>query len=109
MARSEGLPAGPTARLSPADDFDEVDLVPVQTYWQLVRRRYFQNRMAVLALILMALLIASSIIFPIVGGDAGSKTSLIHGPKDPSSLAAPLGYDNLGINIFFHLMKELQT
>jgi peptide/nickel transport system permease protein len=109
MARSEGLPSRPAVRLTPADDFDEVDLVPVQTYWQLVRRRFFQHRMAVMALFLMAILIASSIIFPIVGGDAWGKTSLVHGPKDPVSLAAPLGYDNVGINIFFRLMKALQT
>ena len=109
MARSEGLPAGSTVRLSPADDFDEVDLVPVQTFWQLVRRRFLQNRMAVIGLVLMAILIASSIVFPIIGGDAWFKTSLVHGPKDPISLTAPMGYDNLGINIFFRLMKALQT
>ncbi len=109
MARSEGLPAGPAVRRSPADDYDEVDLVPVQTFWQLVRRRFFQNRMAVIALFLMAILIASSIVFPIIGGDSWFKTSLVHGPKDPVSLAAPLGYDNLGINIFFRLMRALQT
>jgi peptide/nickel transport system permease protein len=109
VARSEGLPAGPAVRRSPADDYDEVDLVPVQTFWQLVRRRFFQNRMAVIALFLMAILIASSIVFPIIGGDSWFKTSLVHGPKDPVSLAAPLGYDNLGINIFFRLMRALQT
>jgi peptide/nickel transport system permease protein len=109
MARSEGVPARPATRLSPADDFDEVDLVPVQTYWQLVRRRYFQNRMAVIALVLMAILIALAILGPIVGGDAWFKTSLIHGPKDAPSLSAPLGYDNLGRNIFFRLLKALQT
>ena len=108
MARSEGIPAG-SAIPVPAGEFDEVDLVPVQTYWQLVRRRFLQNRMAVIALFMMAILITAAIVFPIIGGDAWYKTSLEHGPKDPPSLAAPLGYDNLGINIWFRLMKALQT
>ena len=93
----------------PAGEYDEVDLVPVQTYWQLVRRRYFQNRMAVMALFLMAGLITAAIVFPIIGGDAWAKTNLTRGPSDPISITAPLGYDNLGINIFFRLMKALQT
>ena len=54
----------------PANEVDEVDLVPVQTYWQLVRRRFMQNRLAVIALILMAVLIVASIVFPLIGGDA---------------------------------------
>jgi peptide/nickel transport system permease protein len=108
MARSEGIPAG-SAIPVPAGEFDEVDLVPVQTYWQLVRRRFLQNRMAVIALFMMAALITAAIVFPIIGGDAWYKTSLVHGPKDPPSLSAPLGYDNLGINIWFRLMKALQT
>jgi peptide/nickel transport system permease protein len=98
------LPVG-----TPAGEVDEVDLVPVQTYWQLVRRRFLQNRLAVLALFLMAILIVASIAFPIIGGDSWFKTSLIHNSKEGVSLAAPLGYDNIGINIWFRLMKALQT
>ncbi|HEX8026159.1 MAG TPA: ABC transporter permease [Candidatus Limnocylindrales bacterium] len=93
----------------PANEVDEVDLVPVQTYWQLVRRRFMQNRLAVIALVLMAILIISSIVFPIIGGDAWFKTSLTNSSKDPVSLKAPLGYDNIGINIFYRLMRALQT
>src|SRR5689334_2400167 len=93
----------------PANEIDEVDLVPVQTYWQLVRRRFMQNRLAVIALVLMAILIVASIAFPIIGGDAWFKTSLTNSSKDPVSLAAPLGYDNIGINIFYRLMRALQT
>ena len=106
MQRAENLTVGgsPLPR-----EADEVDLTPVRTYWQLVRRRFLQHRLATIALVLMAVLVASAIIFPIVGGDAWGKTSLIHGPKDPPSLAAPLGYDSLGINIFMRLMKALQT
>ncbi len=109
MARSEGLPLPVTRAPEAPPEFDEVDLVPVRTYWQLVRRRFLQHRMATIALFLMATLILASIIFPIVGGDLWFKTSLTNGPKDPVSLVAPLGYDNLGTNIFFRLMKGLQT
>jgi peptide/nickel transport system permease protein len=98
------LPVG-----TPAGEVDEVDLVPVQTYWQLVRRRFLQNRLAVVALVMMVALVAASIIFPLVGGDAWFKTSLVHTLKDPVSLVAPLGYDNIGINIWYRLMRALQT
>jgi peptide/nickel transport system permease protein len=98
------LPVG-----TPAGEVDEVDLVPVQTYWQLVRKRFLQNRLAVIALFLMAILIISSVAFPIIGGDAWFLTSLKHNANEPASLAAPLGYDNIGINIFMRLMRGLQT
>src|SRR5437870_12210101 len=94
------LPAG-----TPAGEVDEVDLVPVQTYWQLVRRRFLQNRLAVFALFLMAILVIASIAFPIIGGDAWFKTSLTHKATEAFTLEAPLGYDNIGINIWFRLMK----
>ena len=109
MASSEGIRPGSGVPAAQTGEVDEVDLVPVQTYWQLVRRRFFQNRMAVIAMFMMATLILSAIIFPIIGGDAWYKTDLTKGPTDPVSLSAPLGYDNLGINIFFRLMKALQT
>lgn len=109
MASSESLRPGATTPTANAADFDEVDLVAVQTYWQLVRRRFVRNKTAVLGAILLTILVVSAIVFPIIGGDAWFKTSLTHGPKDPPSLTAPLGYDNLGINIFFRLMKALQT
>jgi peptide/nickel transport system permease protein len=107
VATSEGIRPGASTPVTA--EYDEVDLVPVQTYWQLVRRRFVQNQMATLALILMAILVTSAIVFPIIGGDAWYKTNLDKGPTDPISITAPLGYDNLGINIFFRLMKALQT
>ena len=109
MTRSEGLPVPGALPAQPTAEVDEVDLVPVRTYWQLVRKRFLQHRMATIALVLMLVLVTSAIVFPIIGGDAWYRTSLTHGPSDPSSLAAPLGYDNLGINIFFRLMKGLYT
>jgi peptide/nickel transport system permease protein len=87
---------------------DEVDLIPVRTYWQLVRARFFQNRLAVMGLIMLVILVSSSIIFPIVGGDAWRLTNL-DTINVPATLAAPLGYDAIGINIFMRLMKALQT
>jgi len=97
--------------VSPAGgaDTDEVDLVAVQTYWQLVRRRFFRNKTAVIGLVLLSVLIFSAIFFPWIGGDAWHLTHLDKGPTDPISITAPLGYDSLGINIFFRLMKALQT
>lgn len=108
MAHADSIrPA--TAAPGNTTEVDEVDLVPVQTYWQLVRRRFMQNRMAVLGLILMAILLTAAIVFPIIGGDLWKLTDLHKGPKDPVSLGAPLGYDTLGHNIWFRLMKALQT
>jgi peptide/nickel transport system permease protein len=101
------LPAGTLA--PPEGGIDEVDLSPVRTYWQLVRTRFLHHRLAATAVVLMGILVFAAVFFPIVGGDSWFKTSLIHGPKDPVSLDAPLGYDNIGINIFYRLMKALQT
>ncbi|MFN8630775.1 MAG: ABC transporter permease [Chloroflexota bacterium] len=109
MAGSESIRPGASAPTTRAEDYDEVDLVAVQTYWQLVRRRFFRNRTAVIGLVLLTILVISAIVFPIIGGDAWKTTNLTKGPKDPISITAPLGYDNLGINIFFRLMKALQT
>ena len=37
----------PVGRTRPTE-VDEVDLVPVRTYWQLVRQRFLQHRLAVI-------------------------------------------------------------
>ncbi len=108
MASTETIRPG-EASPAGATDFDEVDLVSVQTYWQLVRRRFMRNRTAVFGLVLLSILVFSAIFFPFIGGDAWHLTDLTRGPTDPISITAPLGYDNLGINIFFRLMKGLQT
>ncbi len=95
------------ARLE-APGADEVDLIPVRTYWQLVRARFFQNRLAVIGLVMLSIFVAAAIIFPIVGGNAWGETSLQH-INGAATLAAPFGYDSIGINIFMRLMKALQT
>jgi len=87
---------------------DEVDLTPVRTYWELVRQRFAQHRLAVIALFLMITLVAVAIIVPLLTGDAYGKTNLQLINK-PATLTAPLGYDSLGINIFVRLTKALQT
>ena len=89
-------------------EIDEVDLTPVRTYWQMVRRRFLQNRLAVVAFILLAVMIALAIIVPTVTGDAYQKTSLLN-PNGSPTTTAPLGYDDIGENTFLRLMKALQT
>jgi peptide/nickel transport system permease protein len=96
------------AGTAPVADTDEVDLTPVRTFWQLVRQRFIQHRLAVIALIIMIVLVVLAITVPIIAGDAWKKTNL----KTiflPPSLGAPLGTDGLGRNIFARLMQALQT
>ena len=87
---------------------DEVDLIPVRTYWQLVRRRFMQHRLAVVALVLLGVLVSFAFVIPTLTGDLYQKTSL-ELINHPASLAAPLGYDHLGENIFIRLMRGTQT
>lgn len=87
---------------------DEVDLIPVRTYWQLVRQRFLQHRLAVLALFLMAALIALAVVVPTLTGDAYTKTSLSKSLLGPS-LATPLGTNQIGQDMFLRLAKALQT
>lgn len=89
-------------------DVDEIDLIPVRTYWQLVRQRFLNHRLAVAALVLLGLLVAIAVIIPTLTGNEYQKTNLALIRK-PASLGAPLGYDGTGQNIFLRLMKGLQT
>jgi peptide/nickel transport system permease protein len=89
-------------------DEDEVDLIPVRTYWMLVRQRFLQHRLAVIALFLMAFLVAIAIIVPTLTGDAYTKTSLSKAMQPPS-LSMPLGTNQIGQDMFLRLMKALQT
>jgi len=47
---------------APSDTVDEVDLAPVRTYWQLVRRRFLRHRLAVISLVILAALIAYALL-----------------------------------------------
>jgi peptide/nickel transport system permease protein len=89
-------------------EVDEVDLVPVRTYWQLVRIRFLRHRLAVIALVTLALLIVLSTVIVAVGGDGWKKSSLQLIDAGPV-LAAPLGYNEIGQNQFVRLMKASQT
>jgi peptide/nickel transport system permease protein len=100
-------PTGATATASGGDE-DEVDLIPVRTYWMLVRQRFLQHRLAVIALFLMAFLVAIAIIVPTLTGDAYTKTSLSKAMQPPS-LSMPLGTNQIGQDMFLRLMKALQT
>ena len=89
-------------------EIDEVDLIPVRTYWQMVRRRFLRNRLAVIALVLLVIMLALALIVPTLTGDMYKKTSLVK-PYGGAEWGAPLGYDDIGQNIFLRLMKALQT
>jgi peptide/nickel transport system permease protein len=97
-----------TGHLVDPSEVDEVDLVPVRTYWQLVRIRFLRHRLAVIALVTLSILIVMSTIIPIVAGDAWKKSSLQLIDAGPT-LSAPLGYNEIGQNMFVRLMKATQT
>jgi peptide/nickel transport system permease protein len=99
---------GGIARGAPDGAVDEVDLIPVRTYWQLVRQRFAQHRLAVIALVLMIGLVALALIVPALTGDQYQKTSLTQ-TMLPPSLAHPLGTNQIGQDMFLRLMKALQT
>lgn len=96
-----------TGRLA-ASEIDEVDLVPVRTYWQLVRIRFLRHKLAVIALVTLTILIVMSIIVPVISGETWRRSSLALIDAGPS-LAAPLGYNDIGQNLFVRLMKATQT
>jgi len=110
MERIENTVATRTGATTAASggDEDEVDLIPVRTYWMLVRQRFLQHRLAVIALFLMAFLVAIAIIVPTLTGDAYTKTSLSKAMQPPS-LSMPLGTNQIGQDMFLRLMKALQT
>jgi peptide/nickel transport system permease protein len=93
---------------TPDGAVDEVDLIPVRTYWQLVRQRFAQHRLAVIALILMIGLVALALIVPALTGNDYQKTSLTQ-TMLPPSFAHPLGTNQIGQDMFLRLMKALQT
>jgi peptide/nickel transport system permease protein len=106
MERAEQGPR--VAHAVSESEVDEVDLTPVRTYWQLVRQRFLQHQLAVVALVALVALVAAAILVPWITGNAGFKTDLKLIYKPPI-LTAPLGYDELGRNIFARLMGALQT
>jgi peptide/nickel transport system permease protein len=97
----------PAAQVGTAEA-DEVDLVPVRTYWQLVRKRFLRHRLAVIALVTLSIMVVISIAVPLVTGDAYRRSSL-QLRNDGPSLEAPLGYNGIGQNQAIRVVKATQT
>jgi ABC-type dipeptide/oligopeptide/nickel transport system permease subunit len=110
MEHIELTPAATSTPVLALSDTDEVDLIPVRTYWQLVRQRFVQHRLAVIALFLMLVLVALAVIVPTLTGAGYGKTSLTATMRPPfQSLTAPLGTNQIGQDMFLRLMKAMQT
>ena len=84
-----------TGVLPAPSDQDEVDLVPVRTYWTLVRQRFVRHQLAVIGAITLALIVIVATVIPLWTGDAYQKSSLQLINAGPT-LSAPLGYDDIG-------------
>ncbi len=97
-----------TGTLPLPNDVDEVDLVPVRTYWQLVRQRFLRHRLAVIAVVVLFILLAVSIAVPLATGTQYQSSSLTL-IDEGASLQAPLGYNEIGQNLFLRLTKATQT
>jgi peptide/nickel transport system permease protein len=89
-------------------DTEEVDLIPVRTYWQLVRQRFVRHRLAVIALIVLGILVTLALVIPFVTGTDYQRTNL-RLINAPPTLEAPLGTNELGQNIFLRLMRATQV
>ena len=89
-------------------DYDEVDLVPVRTYWQLVRQRFLRHRLAVIALVTLSILIVIAIAIPTMTGDQYQTSNIPLIGAGPTQ-AAPLGNDDIGRNVLLRLVKATQT
>src|SRR5688572_9029726 len=89
-------------------DTEEVDLIPVRTYWQLVRQRFVRHRLAVIALVVLGILVAAALIIPWVTGEQYQRTNL-RLINAPPTFEAPLGTNELGQNLFLRLMRATQV
>jgi ABC-type dipeptide/oligopeptide/nickel transport system permease subunit len=87
---------------------DEVDLVPVRTYWQLVRQRFLRHKLAVIAAVMLTILVAVAVVIPTLTGIAYQSSALTLIDEGPS-LQAPLGHNEIGQNNFLRLAKATQT
>ena len=68
-----------------------------------------RHRLAVVALIVLTALIAYGLIVPLLTGDAYKDASLQKIWAPPEFPGAPLGYDEIGQNVFVRLAKATQT
>jgi len=99
---------GRTAVPANVSESEEIDLTPIRTYWQLARQRFVRHRLAVIALVALAILVTLAVVVPLATGDLYQQTGFARS-RGPATLEAPLGYDRLGINLFVRLMKGTQT
>jgi len=97
-------------------DSAEIDRTPVRTYWQLVRGRFLQNRLAVFGLGVIGVLALYAIIIPSVTDEAWRTTQLFRDDAPPELFTedgkfvfAVLGYNENGVNLFARLAKATQT
>ena len=98
-------------------DLEEVDATPVRTYWQLARQRFLRNRLAVAGLAVLAVLVAGSFAVPAVTGDAWRAAVLANVNAPPEVgfddagefVLAPLGYSDIGQNVFARVAKATGT
>jgi len=97
-----------TGTLPVPAEVDEVDLVPVRTYWQLVRQRFLRHQLAVIGTVTLAIIIAIAVVIPFLTGNQYQKTNLALINAGPT-LSAPLGYNEIGQNEFLRLAKATQT
>jgi peptide/nickel transport system permease protein len=98
-------------------DADALDVTPIRTYWQLARRRFLRNRLAVAGLIVLALLVVASVVVPAMTGDAW-RTALLAKVNAPPAVGvapdgtfelAPLGYSDIGQNVLARVAKATGT
>jgi peptide/nickel transport system permease protein len=114
------LDAASPATAAPARaeiDPDELDTAPIRTYWQLARQRFLRHRLAVAGLVVLAVLAIGSIAIPALTGDAWRAAVLARvnappeiGIADTGELVfAPLGYSDIGQNVFARVAKATGT
>lgn len=94
----------------------DIDRTPIRTYWQLVRQRFLQHRLAVFAVFILIVLAIYAIIVPAVTDDAWTQTQLFRDDAPPEMFTedgefvfAVLGYNENGVNLFARLAKATQT
>jgi peptide/nickel transport system permease protein len=100
--------AGVTPTAAEIADTEEVDLIPVRTYWQLVRQRFVRHRLAVIALVVLAILVTLAILIPTLTGAQYQRTNL-RLLNAPPTLTSPLGTNEIGQDIFLRLMRGTQV
>ncbi len=98
-------------------DADAIDRTPVRSYWQLARGRFVRNRLAVAGLVVLAVLVVGALVIPFVTGDAW-QAAILGKVNDPPEVGigpegelvlAPLGYSEIGQNVFARVAKATGT